>query len=150
MGPNLTSSQLVVYPPGHDNPNGPRPTASQLAATRTTAQRIAASLDDRYLITLETPSGSLQYGGSGRGWSGSTYVATPQLLNAFGITPAQVNPDADFLTMRPGLSTTPHLELWFVAKSPPGHPLPAERAAWPTRRSRRSARSRRGPRRRTR
>jgi putative ABC transport system permease protein len=60
VGPNLASSQLVVYPPGHDNPNGPLPTASQLAATRTSAQRIAASLDDRYLITLETPSGSLQ------------------------------------------------------------------------------------------
>jgi putative ABC transport system permease protein len=122
VGPNLTSSQLVVYPPGHDNPNGPRPTASQLATTRTTAQRIAASLDERYLITLETPSGSLQYGGSGRGWSGTIYVATPQLLNAFGITPAQVNPDADFLTMRPGLPTTQHMQLWFTPKSPQGSP----------------------------
>ena len=116
VGPNLTSSQLIVYPPGHGNPNGPLPTASQLAAARATAQRIAASLDDRYLITLQTPSGSLQYGGSGRGWSGPVYVATPQLLNAFGITPAQVNPDADFLTMRPGLSTMPHLQLWYTRK----------------------------------
>src|SRR5580692_9698617 len=112
VGPNLTSSQLVVYPPGHDDPNGPPPTASQLATARTTAQRIAASLGDRYMITLETPSGSLQYGGTGRGFSGNTYVATPQLLNAFGITPAQVNPDADFLTMRPGLSTTQHMQFW--------------------------------------
>jgi putative ABC transport system permease protein len=122
VGPNLTSSQLVVYPPGHDNPNGPPPTASQLAATRTTVQRIAASLDDRYLITLEMPSGSLQYGGSGRGWSGTTYVATPQLLSAFGITSAQVNPDADFLTMRPGLSAMQHIQLWYTPKSPPGSP----------------------------
>jgi putative ABC transport system permease protein len=122
VGPNLTSSQLVVYPPGHGNPNGPPPTASQLAATGTTAQRIAASLGDRYLITLEMPSGSLQYGGSGRGWSGTIYVATPQLLNAFGITPAQVNPDADFLTMRPGLSTAQQIQLWYTPKSPPGSP----------------------------
>jgi putative ABC transport system permease protein len=122
VGPNLTSSQLIVYPPGHDNPNGPAPTASQLAAARTTAQRIAASLDDRYLITLETPSGSLQYGGTGRGFSGDTYIATPQLLNAFGITTAQVNPDADFLTMRPGLSTTQHMQLWDTPKVPPGSP----------------------------
>ncbi len=122
VGPNLTSSQLVVYPPGHGNPNGPPPTASQLAATGTTAQRIAASLGDRYLITLELPSGSLQYGGSGRGWSGTIYVATPQLLNAFGITPAQVNPDADFLTMRPGLSTAQQIQLWYTPKSPPGRP----------------------------
>src|SRR5580658_5544433 len=122
VGPNLTSSQLVVYPPGHDNPNGPAPTASQLAAARTTAQRIAASLADRYLITLETPSGSLQYGGTGRGFSGNTYVATPQLLNAFGITPAQVNPDADFLTMRPGLSTTQHMQFWDTRKVLPDTP----------------------------
>src|ERR1700728_2906104 len=116
VGPNLTSSQLIVYPPGHGNPNGPPPTASQLATTRTTAQRIAASIDDRYLITLETPSGSLQYGASGRGFSGTTYVATPQLLRAFGITPAQVNPDTDFLTMRPRLSTPQHMQLWDTRK----------------------------------
>ncbi len=121
VGPNLTSSQLIVYPPGHDNPNGPQPTASQLAAAGTTAGRIAASVDDRYMITLEAPSGSLQYGGPGRAWSGITYVATPQLLNAFGITPAQVNPDADFLTMRPGLSTAPHLQLWDTAKVGPNN-----------------------------
>ena len=122
VGPNLASSQLVVYPPGHDNPNGPPPTASQLAAAQASAQRIAASLDDRYLITLQTPSGSLQYGGSGRSGPGTTYVATPQLLNAFGITPAQVNPDADFLTMRPGLSTTQHMQLWDTRKVPPDTP----------------------------
>ncbi|HEY2520660.1 MAG TPA: FtsX-like permease family protein [Streptosporangiaceae bacterium] len=122
VGPNLTSSQLIVYPPGHGNPNGPPPTASQLAATRTTAQRIAASLDDRYMITLETPSGGLQYGGSGRGWSAPIYVATPQLLSTFGITPAQINPDADVLTMRPGLSTMQHMELWNSPKVPPGTP----------------------------
>jgi putative ABC transport system permease protein len=122
VGPNLTSSQLIVYPPGHGNPNGPPPTASQLATTRTTAQRIAASLDDRYMITLETASGSLQYGGSGRSGPGPTYVATPQLLSAFGITPAQVNPGADFLTMRPGLSTTQHMQLWDTPKVPSGSP----------------------------
>lgn len=122
VGPNLTSSQLIVYPPGHADPNGPPPTASQLAATRTTARRIAASLDDRYMLTLETPSGSLQYGGSGRGWSGTIYVATPQLLSAFGITSAQVNPDADFLTMRPGLSAMQHMQLWYTSKAPSGSP----------------------------
>ena len=122
VGPNLTSSQLIVYPPGHGNPNGPPPTATQLATTRTTAQRIAASLDDRYMITLKAPSGSLQYGGPGRGFSGTTYVATPQLLSAFGITPAQVNPGADFLTMRPGLSTTQHMQLWDTRKVLPDTP----------------------------
>ena len=74
------------------------------------------------MITLQTPSGSLNYGGSGRGWSGTIYVATPLLLNAFGITPAQVNPDADFLTMRPGLSSTQHMQLWNTPKVPSGTP----------------------------
>ncbi|HTZ23531.1 MAG TPA: FtsX-like permease family protein [Streptosporangiaceae bacterium] len=122
VGPNLTSSQLIVYPPGHLNPNGPPPTPSQLAATRTAAQRIATSLDDRYMVTLEASGSGLNYNGSGRGWSGTIYVATPQLLRAFGITPAQVDPGADILTMRPGLSTMAHLQLWDNPKVPPGTP----------------------------
>jgi putative ABC transport system permease protein len=122
VGPNLTSSQLIVYPPGYLNPNGPPPTPRQLAATGTTAHRIAASLDDRYMITLEGSGAGLSYGGSGRGWTGNIYVATPQLLRAFGISPAQVNPRADILTMRPGLSTTPHMQLWNNPKVPSGTP----------------------------
>ena len=122
VGPNLTSSQVIVYPPGYLNPNGPPPTASQLGATRTAAQRIAASLDDRYMITLEASGGGLNYGGSGRDWSGTIYVATPQLLHALRITPAQVDPGADILTMRPGLSTMPHMQLWNTPKIPPGTP----------------------------
>jgi putative ABC transport system permease protein len=122
VGPNLTPSQLIVYPPGYLSPNGPPPTASQLAATRTAAQRIAASLDDRYLITLEASGGSLNYTGSGRDWSGTLYVATPQLLRAFGITPAQVSPRTDILTMRPGLSAMQHLQLWNTGKVPQGTP----------------------------
>jgi putative ABC transport system permease protein len=130
-GPNLTSSQLIVYPPGGGNgqdggpggqdggPGGqggpagppPAPTASQVAAASTTARQIAAALGDRYLITLEQPDAQLGYAGSGRSWSGTIYVATPQLLSAFGITSAQVNPGADFLTMRPGLSTMRDMRL---------------------------------------
>jgi putative ABC transport system permease protein len=125
VGPNLTSSQLIVYPPGHTNPNGPAPTERQLAATRTIAQRIATSLDDRYMITLEASGGGVNYNGSGRGWSGTIYVATPQLLHAFGITPSQVDPRADILTMRPGLSTMQHLQLWNSPKVPPGTPCTA-------------------------
>jgi putative ABC transport system permease protein len=122
VGPNLTSSQLIVYPPGYLNPNGPPPTVGQLTATRMAAQRIATSLDDRYLIALEASGAGLNYGGSGREWSGPIYVATPQLLHAFGITPAQVNPRADILTMRPGLSTMQRMQLWNSPKVPPGSP----------------------------
>jgi putative ABC transport system permease protein len=38
-------------------------------------------------------------------------VATPQLLAAFGIKPSEVNPDADILTMRPGLSGLSQMQL---------------------------------------
>jgi putative ABC transport system permease protein len=38
-------------------------------------------------------------------------VATPQLLQAFGIKASDVNPDADILTARPGLSGISHMQL---------------------------------------
>jgi putative ABC transport system permease protein len=125
-GPNLTSSQLIVYPSAA--PTGsvlpPAPTASQITDARTTANRIAADLGVRYTITLETANGYLQYAGPGRQWSGPIYVATPQLLRAFGITSAQVNPDADVLTMRPGLSTMPHMQFTWAQGPGGGPPTP--------------------------
>jgi putative ABC transport system permease protein len=54
------------------------------------------------------------------------YVATPQLLRAYGITPRQVNPDADILTMRPGLSSLTKMQLLYGAAKfgPPGNSSP--------------------------
>ena len=40
----------------------------------------------------------------GESFSGELYVATPTLLKTYGITPGAVNPNADILTMRPGLA----------------------------------------------
>ena len=48
-------------------------------------------------------------------------MATPQLLAAFGISPSQVQPDADILTMRPGLSGVTHMQLVYGGK---GHDQP--------------------------
>ncbi len=39
------------------------------------------------------------------------YVATPQLLAAYGIKASQIAPGTDILTMRPGLAGLPHLEM---------------------------------------
>ena len=110
------------------------------------------------MITLENTSVNLVHAADGRSWSGPIYVATPQLLSAFGIKQSQVNPDADILTMRPGLSTMSLMQLTYGdqgARRPglrPGEagtgPTartrgPARReAASPTRPSRRSASSR--------
>ena len=59
----------------------------------------------------------------------TVYVATPQLLRAYGITPAQVSPDADILTMRPGLSGVTRMQLHYGAyKFGPGNSWPCPRS----------------------
>ncbi len=116
-GPNLSSDQLALHantpPPAGAiviGPNGSRSVAhapSAVAASPAdlakSAQRIASALGAQ-LLALESPSASINHVGSGRQWSGPIYVATPQLLRAFGIEASEIQPDADFLTARPGLS----------------------------------------------
>jgi putative ABC transport system permease protein len=48
------------------------------------------------------------------------YVATPQLLAAFGIKASEVNPDADILTVRPGLSGLSRMQLLYGGDSGKG------------------------------
>ena len=136
VGPNLASNQLVVYPqaaattPGaacpHEPGGCPTLTVAQLAAMAAEARGIAASLGSRDIVRLETTDSALQRAASGRNWDGAVYVATPQLLRAYGITAAQVSPDADVLTMRPGLAgLTRMLFLYGAAKfGPPGSNSP--------------------------
>jgi putative ABC transport system permease protein len=137
-GPNLAPSQLAIYPAApapaplltpaqqarltptqraklnaqaaHAGSPAP-PTASQASAAR----QIARSLGNSRIITLDTASATLTHAAGGRNWDGAIYLATPQLLRLFGISPAQVRPDADFLTMRPGLSTLSLMQLQYGA-----------------------------------
>jgi putative ABC transport system permease protein len=117
-GPNLASNQIALhtgFPPQgviivHRNAKGhlvrvrhhktETATPAQLAAG---AQQIAKGLSAQ-LIALESPNGYLSGTQGGRSWSGQIYVATPQLLRAFGIQASEINPKADVLTSRPGLS----------------------------------------------
>ena len=108
-GPNLTSSQLIVYTP--TGPNGVAASSASTAQADQVAKQIAADLGTTSMITLESTSASLQHAAPGRSWSGPVYVATPQLLRAYGIT--QTDPDADILTMRPGLSTMSLMQLTY-------------------------------------
>ena len=136
VGPNLASNQLVVYPQAASTtPNAPclhqlrgcpALTGAQLAAMAAEARGIAASLGSRDIVQLETTDSSLQRAASGRNWYGPVYVATPQLLRAYGITAAQVSPDADVLTMRPGLSSMTKMQFLFGAAKfgPPGSNWP--------------------------
>jgi putative ABC transport system permease protein len=121
------------------NPNGPLPGASvllhtgtgsiptqvtgaQFAAMAAEARGIAASLGSRDIVRLDTTDSALQRAASGRNWDGAVYVATAQLLRAYGITAAQVSPDADVLSMRPGLSGLTGMQLQYGAykSGPPG------------------------------
>jgi putative ABC transport system permease protein len=108
-GPNLTSSQLIVYAPLKQG-NPPPVSAAQ---SQRIAQQIAASLGTTDVVTLETASAGITYAAPGRTWAGQIYVATPQLLRAFGISRGEINPDTDFLTMRPGLSSLSPMQLTY-------------------------------------
>jgi putative ABC transport system permease protein len=126
IGPNLSSSQLIVYAPGgpgsqQSGPNGGGPNGQtappvSMAQAQQVAKKIAADLGTTSMVTLETASASLNHAAAGRNWDGQIYVATPQLLRAFGISNREINPDADILTMRPGLSSMSLMQLWNVPK----------------------------------
>jgi putative ABC transport system permease protein len=119
-GPNLASNQLALRantpPPAGTRiltPDGKvhiqRASSSVKAASpqqlTAHAEAIAKGLSAQ-LIPLETTNAqmvALDVHG-GRNWNGPLYVATPQLLRSFGITASQIDPNADILSSRPGLS----------------------------------------------
>ena len=114
-GPNVASDQLIVYTPDGQGGTGPGPgspvTAGKLASMAKAAHGIAAALGSHDVVELESTSANLQHAAVGRQWSGQVYVATPQLLHAFGISASQVSPRADILSMRPGLSGITKMQL---------------------------------------
>ncbi len=117
-GPNLSSNQLALstslpgqgQPIVHRNANGQLvPVTNQPVETATPAQLAASAAHlanglGAQLIALETPNAGLNGTQGGRQWNGAIYVATPQLLRAFGITKSEIDPNADILSSRPGLS----------------------------------------------
>ena len=131
-GPNLAANQIIVYTPngGPDGggpgngPGGSSPsgTAATPQAQAAVAQNIAKALGSNTVIELDQAGASLQHAAAGRSWSGPVYVATPQLLQAFGIKASDVNPDADFLTARPGLSGISQMQLVYGGYNGPGGP----------------------------
>jgi putative ABC transport system permease protein len=123
-GPNLASNQLVVFTPngpygqgGPGNGSSGPVTGSNLQSMATSARGIAAALGSRDMIRLDTTSASLQHAAAGRSWSGPIYVATPSLLRAFGIKTSDIDPTADILTARPGLSSLSKMQLTYTAPS---------------------------------
>ncbi|HTT88888.1 MAG TPA: FtsX-like permease family protein [Acidimicrobiales bacterium] len=150
-GPNLGANQLIVNTaapvgPGPEGPGpvgprpvdggqvgpggGPAPSASP-AAQRKTALAIAAQVGAHEVVELQTTSASLFHIGPGRNWVGPIYVATPEMLAAFHVRPAEVLPDADILSMRPGLAGVAHLQMTDTPgadNGPPAGPVPCTKA----------------------
>jgi len=116
IGPNLSSSQVTVGATQSPNPGQSTPfTTAQLATLTTRVNTLAASLHAS-AVALESPGTLYQVGPLVHGvqnFTGSVYVATPQLLATYGIKASQIAPGTDVLTMRPGLAGLPHMEmLW--------------------------------------
>ncbi|HEX5289201.1 MAG TPA: hypothetical protein VFX25_10045, partial [Streptosporangiaceae bacterium] len=138
-GPNVASNQIIVYTPGPGPGGGPgnggsspSDTASTPQAQAAVAQDIARGLGSHTVIGLDDAGASLQHAAAGRSWSGPVYVATPQLLAAFGIKASDVNPDADILTARPGLSGLSQMQLLYGApKEGPSGNGPNGQASYP-------------------
>jgi putative ABC transport system permease protein len=136
VGPNLAANQLIIYPraaattPGASclrAPGGcPVPAGAQLAAMAARARGIASTLGSGRTVRLEETDSVLQRDAAGRNWDGPVYVATPQLLRAYGIAAAQVSPAADILTMRPGLAAETRMQFLYGATKfgPPGGGCP--------------------------
>ena len=138
-GPNVSSTQLLVYTPnGPYGPGGPgnasagtgAPTES-IASMSTSAHGIAKALGADKVVTLETTSATIQHAAPGRSYSGPLYVATPQLLRDFGIKKSTVDPTAEILSMRPGFSSLTKMQIvygnYFAGKGPTRVAVPQER-----------------------
>jgi putative ABC transport system permease protein len=143
IAPNMAANQVVLYEPGNDPTQvqpGQSTPAAKLAATQKEANTLAAQLhapaplelDVAVTVNVPQPGQPTQniYGTlvslHGQGMGGLSFVATPALLKAFGISASEVNPAADVLTARAGLPSTGGLALVsgsYLAQSPPGCPF---------------------------
>ena len=118
-GENLTGSQLVFYTSAQGqnivrSGSNPQPGSQPGAADG----QLGRSLHATSVLTLADAGATLnQIGRNNNNFSGPLYVATPQLLAQYGIK--DVNPDADILSMRPGFSSEPSMQL---AYGPLGNP----------------------------
>jgi putative ABC transport system permease protein len=122
-GPNLAPNQVVVYAPPAAGTQLFGPTGSSTApkpppmtVLNARVHEIAEALGTNSVIELEQTNANLSHAAPGRNWNGPIYVATHGLLKEFGIAPSQVDPSADILSMRPGLSGISKMQLTW---SPP-------------------------------
>jgi putative ABC transport system permease protein len=137
-GPNLASNEVVVYAPlpggtivsGPGIKPHPTPKPPPIATLDAKVHEIAMALGAKSTLELLQANAGLQRATSGRNWSGSIYVATPQLLRAFGIKTSAVDPDADVLTWRPGIAGLSSMQLTWGNGGAVGPPCPKSSCLW--------------------
>ena len=114
-GPNLSSTQVIVYaqPPQGGPFVGAPLSSTQLAEVSRHLSSLAASLHARSAVPLESAGATLHQAGAQahKDFTGTVYVATPQLLATYRITAGQIASGTDILTMRPGMASLPHMML---------------------------------------
>jgi len=125
-GANLADNQLIVYT--HDQtPNAPNAadlTPAQITALQARVTTYASQVHATSVLPLEGVNATLQQQGrANNNFSGTLYVATPRLLTQYGIK--DVRPDADVLSMRPGFSNEPNMQLIYGNMSPQSTPRTA-------------------------
>jgi putative ABC transport system permease protein len=118
-GPNLAGNQLIVSAQGA-GPTGAT-TQTQLNSLQKEVNSLAAELHAQSVLPLENAGiGLAQAGPRASYFNGQVFVATPQLLAAYGIKPSQINPGTYILTMRPGLASLANMQMsWWDANNPP-------------------------------
>ena len=134
-GPNVSSTQLLIYTPnGPYGPGGPGNSGNggggsseSIATMRRDAHDIAAALGSNKFVKLETTSATLQHAAPGRSYSGPLYVATPQLLMAFGIKMSTIKATTEILSMRPGFAGITKMQIVYGNYFANGGP----NGAWP-------------------
>jgi putative ABC transport system permease protein len=106
---------------------------AQLASLGRQVDSYAAGLHAQPVLPLET-AGAILYQQSTRQhqsfrgpvpivvhFTGTLYVATPQLLATYGIKASQISPGSDILTMRPGMAGLPRMFMsWGSSGQGPG------------------------------
>jgi len=114
-GPNLSGRQLIVY--ARQSLGGGSITqlsGAQLTSLGQHVNSLAASLDAP-VVPLESTEATLYQVGtpqnSPSNFTGTIYVATPQLLATYGINASRIAAGIDILTTRPGLASLPHMEM---------------------------------------
>jgi len=136
MGPNLSSSQLIVYvQPQIGGGFVKQLTSAQLASLGRQVDSDAAGWHAQPVLPLEVTDASLFQVGTQQHsnfagtpvnnvahFTGNVYVATPPLLAMYGIKASQISAGADILTVRPGLAGLPRMQMTWG--NPGGQPGP--------------------------